>query len=422
MNEKEIAELTKQAIDFCDHPAQLELGLYFSNLPFSNSNFKRAEKFLRLAAEKKYKNAIISLISLYKKYLIVLCNKEQFNNKTFDYYKELAIKWCNIAIKEKLSDCNYDDVKKDLIDLKPINIPSLTSNPTQPTISNNKTISRSNTNPKHHWGLMIWFFIISISFFFLVVIAIFILWIIGLISAHYLFLACCCWGVYGICFLSIILKPRLKNLHIKQMDNQKTTNLIDKPNKETKKDTTIHQEESIYRNMDLNAITSNQYMQKMLKYCNIMYDNTKRLDPLHLGKMGECYIYHLFNEDINIINSNFKNTILSNAKYQTTWINEEHETTDPYDFIITTNKNEKVFLDVKTSYINNAKFYMSKYQISFANKMKDKQIKYYVLYVSNFHFTNVKQFYDKKNRKPNINVIDIQDEQSFKKFDIIIKE
>jgi TPR repeat protein len=68
MEQIEIEELKRRAF-IHDHTAQIQLGEYYLNKKFSNSNFSRAEKFLKMAAEKHQKQGMELLISLYLKYM-----------------------------------------------------------------------------------------------------------------------------------------------------------------------------------------------------------------------------------------------------------------------------------------------------------------------------------------------------------------
>jgi TPR repeat protein len=77
MDKIELDALVRKA-ELHDHEAQTILGEYYLNSPTnSNSNFSRAEKYLRMAAEKHQKQAMESLIKLYYKYMSFLITENK---------------------------------------------------------------------------------------------------------------------------------------------------------------------------------------------------------------------------------------------------------------------------------------------------------------------------------------------------------
>jgi hypothetical protein len=95
MEQTELEELKHRAF-IHDHQAQIQLGEYYLNKNFSNSNFSRSEKFLKMAAEKHQKQGIGSLINLYLKYMQYYIKNNIQPGKVSMCFR-LGVKWCKIG-------------------------------------------------------------------------------------------------------------------------------------------------------------------------------------------------------------------------------------------------------------------------------------------------------------------------------------
>jgi hypothetical protein len=87
LTNEQIEQLTKSSYAH-DHLAQITLGKFFlEENKYSNSNFEKAQKFLKMAAEKHQKEGIELLIELYLRYIKYNMGNNPNFNKVNTYFK-----------------------------------------------------------------------------------------------------------------------------------------------------------------------------------------------------------------------------------------------------------------------------------------------------------------------------------------------
>jgi hypothetical protein len=123
--------------------------------------------------------------------------------------------------------------------------------------------------------------------------------------------------------------------------------------------------------------------------------------------MGECYFEWLnWQKDDDLILKLNQKTDLSISQIK--WNNTTGETKDPFDFKATSDENETIFIDVKTTrHFNYNTIHLSTQEYEFAKKCYSIGKKYLVARIGNMHYTNVNQFKNLSDSKVTLTFYDI---------------
>jgi TPR repeat protein len=85
--QEDIKQLKSKA-EIGEHSAQIELGKYYLENNFSNSNLSNGENYLRLAANKHNEEATYLLIALYLKYIKYFIENAKGSTRIRTYIRE----------------------------------------------------------------------------------------------------------------------------------------------------------------------------------------------------------------------------------------------------------------------------------------------------------------------------------------------
>ncbi|GMO15207.1 MAG: hypothetical protein Ta2E_05970 [Mycoplasmoidaceae bacterium] len=383
MEKEQIDELVRRA-SLNDHDAQLTLGEYYYNNQNSNSNFARAEKYLKMAAEKHNEKAIKLLINHYTKYMSYYIETDKRHSQVGMCFR-LGIKWCKIG-----NECgfNFLDEQNKIVEL--FSTASDNNAKLDLNFKYKKVFKKNNK-------------LLFIIFCMAVVLLIISTCVPQSLNSKLWILPICLIGLDFILF-GINLFYQHKELKGKQLSSY-----------------VVKQEEAdkVIQNNDKKLPPNLPIIEKLKWIFN--YDNVeeKNLDSNQRGLLGECFIEYLNAKHAAVLLNGIQKKInrydMKINKIE--WINYGVESNDPFDFIITANDGRKVYMDVKTSWNNSNVIYMSNIQKQFYEKVFENKSTYIICKVNRFCYKRVEDFM-KKNKGISISFFDLNVEEERKMLSI----